>query len=77
MGVLQAWNSMLDADGFVHSGWVHDLLVHQFANDKFVIKGKVIFFFYSATFQYSVPLFQVKHSQRLSSTPLLPWSDGW
>lgn len=35
---------MLDADGFVQSGWVHDLLLHQFASDKFVIKGKVMFF---------------------------------
>ena len=32
---------MLDANGFVQSGWVHDLLLHQFESDKFVIKGKV------------------------------------
>jgi len=31
---------MLDADGFVKSGWVHGLLLHQLAGDKFVIKGK-------------------------------------
>ena len=32
---------MLDADGFVQSGWVHDLLLNQFTSDKFVVKGKV------------------------------------
>ena len=36
---------MLDSDGFVRAGWVHDLRLHQFStsNDvKFVVKGKVI-----------------------------------
>ena len=36
---------MLDSDGFVRAGWVHDLRLHQFstADDgvKFVIKAKV------------------------------------
>lgn len=65
---------MLDADGFVQSGWVHDLLLHQFSYDKCVIKGKVIFLFNNTLFISSLSLLQVKHSQRLSSTPLLPWS---
>ena len=35
---------MLDSDGFVKAGWVHDLRLHQFSSAdgvKFVIKGKV------------------------------------
>lgn len=62
---------MLDADGFVKSGWVHDLLLHQFAGDKFVIKGKVIFTLYFTTLTKLSVFLQVKHSQSLSSTPLL------
>ena len=41
---MQAWKGMLDADGFVQAGWVHDLRLHQFSTTdgvKFVIKGKV------------------------------------
>ena len=36
---------MLDSDGFVRAGWVHDLRLHQFSTPdgwKFVIKGKVM-----------------------------------
>ena len=65
---------MLDADGFVTSGWVLDLLLlHQFVGDKFVIKGKVMFTVYFAALT-KLFFLQVKHSQRLSYTPLLPWS---
>ena len=35
---------MLDSEGFVAAGWVHDLLLHSFVvNDlrKFVIKGRL------------------------------------
>jgi len=35
---------MVDSDGFVRAGWVHDLRLHQFstaAGVKFVVKGKV------------------------------------
>ena len=35
---------MLDSEGFVRAGWVHDLRLHQFLTAdgvKFVIKGKV------------------------------------
>ena len=37
---------MLDSEGFVRAGWVHDLRLHQFSTSdgvKFVIKGKVLF----------------------------------
>ena len=37
---------MLDSEGFVKAGWVHDLKLHQFTgtgdNVKFIILGKVI-----------------------------------
>ena len=39
---MQIWKGMLDADGFVKAGWVHDLRLHQFSTTdgvKFVIKG--------------------------------------
>lgn len=36
---------MLDSDGFVRAGWVHDLRLHKFSTaegvTKFVVKGKV------------------------------------
>uniref|UniRef100_A0A1X7VNI4 Uncharacterized protein n=1 Tax=Amphimedon queenslandica TaxID=400682 RepID=A0A1X7VNI4_AMPQE len=40
---LKAWKGMLDSEGFVTAGWVHDLLLHSFdVNNlrKFVIKAK-------------------------------------
>ena len=43
---VQAWKGMLDSEGFVRAGWVHDLRLHQFSTSdgvKFVIKGKVLF----------------------------------
>ena len=37
---------MLDSEGFVKAGWVHDLLLHKFTTSdgtiKFVVKGKVM-----------------------------------
>ena len=41
---FQAWKRMLDSDGFVLAGWVHDLLLHFFVNQsqkKYLIKAKV------------------------------------
>ena len=35
---------MLDSDGFVRAGWIHELRLHRFSTIdciKFVIKGKV------------------------------------
>ena len=40
----QAWKAMLDSDGFVKAGWVHDMRLRQFTTGdgvKCVIKGKV------------------------------------
>jgi len=36
---------MLDSEGFVSAGWVHDLVLHSFVfedKQKFLIKAKVI-----------------------------------
>ena len=43
---LQAWKGMLDGNGFVSAGWVHDLLLHTFQLSepntvRYLIKGKV------------------------------------
>ncbi len=34
---------MLDAEGFVQAGWVHDLRLHELSSSvRFVVKGKNI-----------------------------------
>ena len=74
---------MLDSEGFVRAGWVHDLVLHKFSTTgnvmKFVVKGKV----YSKNIYMAIqthvllPCFkiilQIKHSQCMAETPLLPW----
>ena len=32
---------MLDSEGFVKAGWVHDMVLHRFSEEKFIVKGKV------------------------------------
>lgn len=37
---------MVDSAGFVKAGWVHDMLLHRFSDNNFVVKGKVESSFY-------------------------------
>ena len=61
------------------AGWVHQLRLHQFyvsGNLRFVVMGKVIGKIYLARARlllYHILYVQVKHSQKMSATPLLPW----
>ena len=32
---------MLDSAGFLKAGWVHDMVLHRFSEEKFIVKGKV------------------------------------
>lgn len=56
---IKAWKGMLDSKNFVASGWVHDLSLYSFKT-----AGSHEKFLIKA---------KVKHSQRVSSTFLLPW----
>ena len=38
---LQAWKGMLDSALFLKAGWVHDMALHRFSKEKFVVKGKL------------------------------------
>ena len=69
----QAWKGMVDSAGFVKAGWVHDMLLHRFSDNKFVIKGKVWQRNIFVLTNYLQVLFQVKHSQRMSATSLVPF----
>ena len=49
---------MLDSEGFVKAGWVHDLLLHKFTTSdgtiKFVVKGKVMDFMVNSHPKYLI-----------------------
>lgn len=68
---------MLDSQGFVRAGWVHDLRLHKFSTSqgtKYVVKGKVnIAMHSSCAVDCILCILQIKHSQRMAETPLLPW----
>ena len=71
---------MLDGDCFLKAGWIHNLRLYRFVssnNVRYVIMGKVKYndsgghlLLNTCSIDYNV---QVKHSQRVSATPLLPW----
>ena len=50
---------MTGSDSFVQSGWVHQMQQYTYTTDG----GRT---------RYLI-MGQVKHSQRMSATPLLPW----
>ncbi|XP_072176345.1 uncharacterized protein [Diadema setosum] len=50
---------MMGSDSFLQAGWVHDMRLFVYQTD-------------AGTRRYAV-LGKVKHSQRMSATPLLPW----
>ena len=54
-----AWKSMIGSDSFVQAGWVHDMRLFKYKTRAGVARYVVIG--------------KVKHSQRMSATPLLPW----
>ena len=56
---VKAWKSMTGSDSFVQAGWIHDMRLRAYSTKE----GKL---------RYLI-LGKVKHSQRMTATPLLPW----
>ena len=68
---------MLDGSNFLKFGWVHGLRLHQYettSKQRFVYSnGQGKSFIMRGAYNTTHYTIIVKHSQRMSATPLLPW----
>ena len=67
---------MLDGQRFLKAGWVHALKLHAFTGqgkERYLIMGKVSINTVCLLVTLIVLHAQVKHSQSVSLSPLVPW----
>ena len=65
---------MLDGNNFLQAGWINSLKLHVFGPPdqlKFVVMGNVRIYLNSFSNLCYKFILQVKHSQRMSDTPLI------
>ncbi len=69
---------MLGCDSFVKAGWVHNPRAHLFkhsSGERWLVMGKVCLRATdsSSCNMLNICIIQVKHSEMMTATPLIPW----